>query len=92
MDNKPTVIKSDGTEHPFTFTGAAPSLEELQRAVGGYIEVISIPTNHNAVMIVNEEGLLERQPRNATASLLAQRPIVGNVIVMARRYIEVTGV
>lgn len=61
----------------------APSLETLQSAVDGYIEVVAAWKGEKRVtMIVNEEGLLRRLPLNETASLLARRPIVGDVVVL----------
>ena len=52
------------------------TLEALQKAVGGYIETVRLRVD-NAVMIVNEEGLLLGLPFNAVASALAGQTIVG---------------
>ena len=57
------------------------TLEALQEAVGGYIETVRLRVD-NAVMIVNEEGLLLGMPYNATASALAGQPIVGTAVVV----------
>lgn len=56
--------------------GAAFSLEEMQQALGGYIEYVTPPLlGHH--LIVNEEGLLLQLPFNALASQIAGRTLVG---------------
>lgn len=57
------------------------TLEALQKAVGGYIETVRLRVD-NAVMIVNEEGLLLGLPYNVTASGFAGQPIVGTAIIV----------
>jgi len=60
------------------------TLEALQHAIDGYIETVPIrfiPPD-KAVMIVNEEGLLKGMTMNRTASLYADRFIVGNALVV----------
>jgi hypothetical protein len=69
------LIKVDGTEQDL---GLEPSLEQLQAAVGGYLEAVNIP---NEVMLVNEEGRLQGLPQNIKASLRACQTIVGDVVV-----------
>lgn len=82
----PKLLKSDGTEEEFIFAGNFPTLEEMQETVGGYIERIYLEDDQ--VMIMNEEGKLERLPVNdkatdMTRGILSQFDIVvGNVIVM----------
>lgn len=73
----------------------APSLEDMQKHVGGFIEVVHVlfkgePTH----MIVNETGLIEALPFNMRATSLyhlasihqrgefPNSPIVGNAIVL----------
>lgn len=57
------------------------TLDALQAAVDGYIEAVTlIPSN--AVMIVNEEGLLRGMPYNAFATLIAAKNIVGPALVV----------
>lgn len=57
------------------------TLEALQEAVGGYIEVKSIPSlvQFNILLIVNEEGLLKQLPPNEN---LYPFFYVGNVLVV----------
>lgn len=46
------------------------TLEEMQQAVGGYIEMVHLPSGR--VLVVNEEGLLKGLPENPRASMLWQ--------------------
>lgn len=63
------------------FNDKSPSLEELQKFVGGYIEVINLP--NDVQMIVNEEEkLLSEYIINFQASILAKQIIVGNVVLL----------
>ena len=68
-------------------TGKAPTLEELQRLVGGYIEVIELRDGRQ--LIVNEEGLLLGLPFNPTATAInatignGQAYLVGDAVVLA---------
>lgn len=58
-------------------------LEALQRAVGGYIETVTIA--EDCCLIVDEEGLLKGKPINHLASRLG-RPLVGDVLVVGVEY------
>lgn len=71
-----TKIAVDGTETELEDT----KLETLQKAVGGWIE--RVPTVDGRVLYVNEEGLLKGLMLNRTASLIAGRDIVGDVVVL----------
>ena len=64
------------------------SLSQLQHAVGGYIEFISVPRFPNFVMVVNEEGALQGMGLNVAASRLALRPVVGDAVVCDRSLIR----
>ena len=88
-----TLIKADGREcglHPQN--GSTFTLEELQNAVGGYIEIVEIDKEFD--MVVNEEGKLQLLPLNETATRLYQRArytddvIVGNVLLCNKIEIE----
>ena len=68
--------------------GGRPTLEQLQEAVGGYIELVRCGALQ-AYLVVNEEGLLERLPYNATASQLAgHHSIVGPAVLAAPSEID----
>lgn len=63
-----------------------PTLEELQAAVGGYIETVRIDSK--TLMIVDEEGLVKSKTHNRTASMLVGRHIAGDVVVMPESYLD----
>ena len=50
--------------------GGRPTLEQLQGAVGGMIELVRC-ARLDAYLVVNEEGLLKGLPYNGVASYLA---------------------
>jgi hypothetical protein len=52
----------------------------MQEIVGGYIEVVYLWEGDQ--MIVNEEGLLQKLDINREASRIAQKLIVGDVIIL----------
>lgn len=54
---------------------AAKSLEQLQAAVGGYIQMLDLADK--LVMVINEEGKIYRLPANDTATRLTQHYAVG---------------
>lgn len=59
------------------------SLSNLQKAVGGYIEVLRVRFNgKNCAMVINEDGPAKQLPHNLVASRIAQRPIVGDVVIL----------
>lgn len=70
--------------HSVTEIDVENTLEALQEAVYGHIE--TVPIRHispdKAIMIVNEEGLLRGLAPNRTASLYADRLIVGTALVV----------
>lgn len=74
---KAILINTDG----ITETDIENKLEEIQKAVGGYIESVSLPLR-DSVMIVNEEGLLLGLKINIIASEIANQPIVGNALIL----------
>lgn len=82
------LIKVDGTT---TVTQGKPSLEDLQAAVGGYIERVPFYDNHNgqkAIAFCNEEGKLKGKPINSVMTALWQGScrtrdvLVGDIIVL----------
>lgn len=78
-----TLIKTDGS---VVEDYDVSSLEKLQEAVGGYIEIVTI--DREMCLIVNEEGLLMGLDQNVWASMVASRLIVGDVIYMKRNEIR----
>ena len=79
------LLKPDGTFTPYPPKGAHYTLEEMQEAVGGYIELVHLKggkTPH--IMVINEEGKNHGLPLNERAtSLYDGFPdcIVGNALV-----------
>lgn len=57
------------------------TLEALQAAVNGYIEVVTLVPDY-AAMIVNEEGRLHQMKPNIMASIVAGQKIVGPALVV----------
>lgn len=73
------LLKTDGTIEDM---GWNPSLSDIQKAVGGYIEFV--PTANVGYMYVNEEGKLRGLPVNkaATSMIAFDDVILGDVVVM----------
>ena len=71
-----------------------PTLKEMQKFVGGYIEVVYL--NDKEVMIIDEEGKLKGKPVNAEATIRATRNkaifnndwIAGDVLIMPEDYLD----
>lgn len=87
------LIKPDGSVEPYPPKGKTYTLEELQKAVGGYIEILH-PPDPKLLMVVNEEGKLKGLPNNDEATrlmgenLLPGDYIVGNALVCWNKDIE----
>lgn len=79
-----TIITADQA----TTEVVAPSFEAIQKAVGGYVELVSIPSDPDRVLAVNEDGGPFGLPSNKKASELAGRRIVGTVVVCDRSEIK----
>jgi len=76
---KAMIYRADGTSDVYE---GGDTLEEWQAAIGGgYLEAVYLGDN---VMFVDEDGLMKQLPFNSQASVLAQRDIVGDVLVMDR--------
>ena len=66
-------LKADGTCVPISpADGHHFVLEELQRMVGGLVQIIQPPGSSGAVMVINDEGKLEGLPLNVLASRMWQ--------------------
>ena len=73
-------------------SGVAFTLEELQTAVGGYIEVRQ---GHGGIcLVMNEEGKLDGLPLNRDATIFAvtecglTEPIVGDVVIASATEVD----
>ena len=73
------LLKVDGTIEQM---GKNPSLEQIQKAVGGYIE--AVPMANGGIFYCNEEGKLLGLPNNLAANTLIDFNdyIVGGVVVI----------
>lgn len=66
-----TLIKADGTQKEIQpQNGTDFCLEELQKYVDGYIQVIALRNQEDEILVINEDGK-ERYPTNKTATDLA---------------------
>ena len=82
------ILHVDGSREDFTPTGERPSLEELQKIVGGMIELVRVKGGQ---LWVNEEGLLLSLPLNLQASRIANGYIVGPALLCLRKVRERVG-
>ena len=81
MKVKAIICPCDGRK-PYT-TNISPTLKNLQKLVGGYIETPSLPVAYGmqpVVAIINEEGRLIGLPRNHCLHLL---DVVGDAVLLA---------
>lgn len=81
------IIKVTGEEIQVTpKNGTDFQLKELQKIVGGYIEIVRL--NGSAIMVVNEEDLLMGLPVNSKATSRAGQRIVGDVLICHTRQVR----
>jgi len=79
-------IRVDGTSVEVEpQNGSYFTLEELQKFVEGYIEVVYLP--EQKIMVLNEEGKVNWLDENVEATMIAQKAgladiIVGNVLII----------
>lgn len=71
-----TILHIDQT----TTEDAKLTFEEVQKTVGGYIEIVKIPGDRR-VLAVNEDGRMKQLAVNENASALAGQTIVGTAVV-----------
>jgi len=64
----------------FMEKGEAPSLEDAQEFVGGYIEIVR--TRKGAQLIIDEVGRHKDLPVNELASMLYGAPIAGPAMIL----------
>lgn len=71
------VIKEPG-KAPYVEPCFPNTLEAFQKAVGGYIETLTLC--EDLVLVINEEGLLQGLPWNCK---VCGQPLVGRVVAVA---------
>ena len=81
------VIEPNGTLIYVDLEGDTASLKELQRLVGGYIEVYP-KEDENFVFIVDEEGLIKHKPYNVLVKELFDIDVVGPLVLCHRSKFE----
>lgn len=64
------------------FEERAPTLEEAQEIVGGFVQLVLSPEHEDWQILVNEEGLLKELPYNEEATKLCGTGIVGPAIIL----------
>ena len=88
MNKEATIIYPDGREEKISpANGNDFSLEEVQKIVGGYIEVVGLSDGN--ILVLNEEGKLCGLDENPKATVIAHEHkamfshdyIVGNVLI-----------
>lgn len=81
------LIDTDGNISPIDLEFRSLELHELQRLVGGYLEVVrplpfSGPDFDSIRLVVDEEGLLKDKKVNVIASALYGSCIVGDCVLV----------
>ena len=90
MSAKGIVVTTDNKIRVQEFD--EPLYKSIGKVVGGWIEIVHpIGLYPPFCMVVNEEGLLEGLPQNATGSLLYGtqmhgHPIVGNIVILSEEW------
>lgn len=88
---KAHIIKTDlSIAEASPANGTDFSLEELQKVVDGYIEVLYFNGHEGPFMVLNDEGKLRELPENPIATMIARNfdligmtdCIVGDVVVI----------
>ena len=86
------LFSADNSIKALEFKGSHVTLEEMQKCVGGYIELIYL--NDGMVLVVNEEGLILNLPYNERATIFAtalegkEHHIVGDVLLIGANFIK----
>lgn len=74
------ILKADGSfEHRPPANGRDYTLGELQKIVGGYVEIIKTP--RGMFMVIDEEGKLNEKPVNIAATEIFRGLGVDDVVV-----------
>jgi hypothetical protein len=81
-----TLVKADGTRTEIP----VPTLEEAQKLIGGWVEVVHPKFTREVFFLCDEEGLLKDLPINAHGcalygTVLHGHPIAGDIIVIERK-------
>lgn len=91
MKAKGLLITPDGNANDVEFDGEFASLEELQKCVEGYIEILGL--KGGKALVVNEEGKMNGLQINDRATYIIGEHgiddiIVGNALLIESKYID----
>lgn len=73
-----------GTNFDVKVIRSKPKLQDLQKKVNGYIELVYYPEDTNFDIIVNESGAIENLPENILFYVITGLQIQGNVVVLKK--------
>ena len=84
-----TLIRPNGEQEEIKVS----TLEDFQKAVGGYIEPVSCYDDdgnlyRDYVMLVNDEGRINGLPYNSVASWMTHRTISGDVLIVHKTLLD----
>jgi len=87
MKNNTLVMEEDGSiiNYYFSEEESKPNLKQLQKMVGGYIELVTSPDSKYQI-VIDEEGKLKGKPFNKDATALYNNPndeIVGDAVILS---------
>jgi len=84
LKTKAIWLKCDGTiEYIEPDKSGVINLEQLQEAVGGYVEICPQNTVKNAYLFVDEEGLLKHKRLNLLCKKMFGFDIVGDALLVS---------
>lgn len=85
-----TLLKANGERVRLMPKERYLSLEEIQEAVGGCIELVFKPglANLGLIVFANEEGLILDLPYNNLAKEVLNRDLVGDVLIVPKYLME----
>ena len=82
---KALQILTDSSMQPVEITGSSISEqnESIWELLGGFFETVRLAPD--AIMLVDEDGLMKRLASNHAASMLAETHIVGKALIVGLR-------
>ena len=87
------LFRADGTEETLTpANGVHWSLEELQKLVGGYIDVVRTRAGH--WMVIDDEGKMKSKQPNRVATALymyGDEDVIAGDAVVIETFLELDG-
>ncbi len=84
----PVVLYADGTALSLTTLREDPSMDELQREVGGVVDIVTLPAMPDLLMAFDVSGKLKGKPRNRFATEILGVEVVGDVVILLNPFKE----